>query len=168
MKRYWFLWMATALLAVFAFFIFRLGFGWKSLLPERKEGPLTKDPVVWPKIQFLLSLSTVGKQRPFTEREMEILRKSISDPNKYVRVEAIAALREARHDLKQREEAIKLTIGCLKDPEWIVRAYAIRSIAWLGVKEAIPQILPLLNDPQPEVREAAKWTLQKLGYQVRE
>jgi len=41
-------------------------------------------------------------------------------------------------------------------------------MAWLGVKEAIPQILPLLNDPQPEVREAAKWTLQKLGYQVRE
>lgn len=32
----------------------------------------------------------------------------------------------------------------------------------------VNQILPLLYDPKPEVREEAKRTLQRLGYQVRE
>lgn len=168
MPRYWLLVAITVSLVLIALFIVRFGFGMKSFITQRKEGSLRRDPIFWAKFTQINSLPPIGRQRPYTEQEMTLLRRAISAPNEYIRVEAIAALREAKHDPKQREEAIRLIIPCLKDPEWLVRAYAVRSMAWLEVKEAIPKILPLLNDPKPEVREAAKWTLQKLGYQVRE
>ena len=114
----------------------------------------------------LISLQIEGKKRPYTEQEMSLLRKAISDPNYEIRVQAVAALREARHDSKQRQEAIRLITQRLKDPDWLVRAYAVRSMFWLEAKETIPYIIPLLNDPEPEVREAAKETLEKLGYKV--
>jgi len=168
MRHYCILVGATIILSALALLGIKVGFGWKSLVTRKKNGPLIRDPVVWTKFTTIVSLQTIGKHRPYTEQEMALLRKAISDPEESIRAMAIAALREVKHDPKQREEAIRLIIPCLKDPEWLVRAYAVRSMAWLEVKEAIPKILPLLKDPKPEVREAAKWTLQKLGYQIRE
>ncbi len=168
MRRYYFLAIATALLVTVIFVVIKLGVGRKTLLPEKKEGPLIRDPIFWSKFKMINSLPPIGRQRPYTEKEMTILRQAISDPNEYIRIEAIAALREAKHDPKQREEAIKLIVPCLKDPEWIVRIYAVRSMYWLKAKEAIPHILPLLNDPHSDVREDAKKVLKHLGYSVKD
>ncbi len=39
-------------------------------------------------------------------------------------------------------------------------------LARFDVREAAPQILPLLNDPKPQIRNDAKRALKKLGYNV--
>jgi hypothetical protein len=169
MKRYYILALGTALAAILAFLLIKSGLGWKFSSPTRWEGPLTKNPILWEKFTTIVNLEIIGEQRPFTEKEMQLLRKAIHDPLPDIRAMAIAALDEARrHDPKQREEAIKLIMPCLKDPEWLVRSYAVRALARLKAKDAIPHILPLLNDPRPEVREDAKDALKNLGYQVRE
>ncbi len=39
-------------------------------------------------------------------------------------------------------------------------------VARFDVRQATPQILPLLNDPKPQIRNVARRTLKKLGYNV--
>ena len=167
MKRYVLLMAVTFLSVAALFLVIKFGFGRRTLLPEKREGSLRRDPIFWEKFNTINWLAPIGRKRPYTEQEMTLLRQAISDPNEYIRAAAISALREAKHDPKQREEVIKLILPCLKDSDWLVRAYAVRSMFWLGAKETIPHILPLLNDPRPEVREAARETLKRLGYQVK-
>ncbi len=113
-------------------------------------------------------LQLLEGKRPFTEEEMKTLRELVRDMSDFrLRCRALTALAYVK-DLQQREEAINLAVERLKDEEWVVRQYALWTLGNLGAKETIPQILPLLNDPNPTVREQAKKTLQKLGYQVRE
>ncbi len=109
---------------------------------------------------------TKGK-RPFTEKEMQLLRQFARDKLFLIRRRALSAL-SYTPDPKQRAEAIQIAIESLNDPWMSVRVYALRLLARQNAKEAVSHILPLLNDPRPEVRQEAKKTLQKLGYQVRE
>ncbi|MCS7186880.1 MAG: HEAT repeat domain-containing protein [Armatimonadota bacterium] len=140
-----------------------LRLGWHQL---RSSGQRL-DPTYLAKRDLIAPLQRIRGQRPFTSQEMELLKKFARDPDKFIRCRALSALRDVR-DPQQRQEAIKIALERLKDPEWVVRNYAMRVIAAQGAKEYVSQILPLLNDPQPEVREEAKKTLQKLGYQVSE
>lgn len=73
---------------------------------------------------------------------------------------------------KQREAVRKIiktvAIESLNDPrDWFYRLSALQSLAELGDRDVVFQILPLLQDPIPRVREAAKETLQRLGYTVK-
>jgi len=119
------------------------------------------------KVNLVRPLQLLKGSRPFTPREMQILREALKDNISVIRCRALTALAYTR-DPEQRKEAIQLAMERLKDPEWVVRQYALWALGQLGAKEAIPQILPLLKDPDPKVRQQAKKTLQKLGYQVRE
>lgn len=120
------------------------------------------------KREKLRPLQLLKGERPFTEEEMKTLRESVRDMSDFrLRCRALTALSYIQ-DPQQRKEAIELAVERLKDPEWVVRQYALWALGNLDAKESIPQILPLLNDPNPMVREQAKKTLQKLGYQVRE
>lgn len=120
------------------------------------------------KREKLRSLQLLKGERPFTEEEMKTLRESVRDMSDFrLRCRALTALSYIQ-DPQQRKEAIELAIERLKDSEWVVRQYALWALGNLDAKESIPQILPLLNDPNPMVRKQAKKTLQKLGYQVRE
>jgi len=120
------------------------------------------------KREKLRPLQLLKGERPFTEEEMKTLRESVRDISDFrLRCRALTALSYIQ-DPQQRKEAIELAIERLKDSEWVVRQYALWALGNLDAKESIPQILPLLNDPNPMVRKQAKKTLQKLGYQVRE
>ncbi|GBC98332.1 hypothetical protein HRbin17_00834 [bacterium HR17] len=132
---------------------------------SKPESGVHLDPVYLAKRDLVAPLQKVRGRRLFTPQEMELLRKFSRDPDKYIRCRALSALRYVR-DPQQRQEAIQIALERLKDPEWVVRNYALRVLAAQGAKEYVPQILPLLNDPQPEVREEVKKTFQKLGYQV--
>lgn len=105
--------------------------------------------------------------RPFSQHEMEMLRKALNDPIPHIRHIAVAAFTEATPDPRQREELIHLAISRLRDPYWLVRDEAVYVLGRLQAKEAIPYILPLLNDPDPRVRETAQKTLQRLGYKAK-
>ena len=114
------------------------------------------------------TLQMVQGSRPFTPSEMQIIRQTVRDMSDFrLRCRALTALAYVR-DPEQREEAIKLAIERLKDPEWVVRQYALWTLGKLGAKETIPSILPLLKDPNPIVSKQAKKTLQQLGYKVGE
>ncbi len=105
--------------------------------------------------------------RPFTPQEMDLLRRFARDPDRFIRCRALYALAYAREP-QQWREAVQIATERLKDEEWVVRVYALRTLARLGAKEAVSSLLPLLNDPQPEVRQQARKTLQQLGYKVGE
>lgn len=73
---------------------------------------------------------------------------------------------------EKREGVVKeilkpLAIQTLNDDHWFYRSYALYVLAMLKCKDAIPQILPFLQDPDPRVREAAHKALQELGYKVK-
>lgn len=59
-----------------------------------------------------------------------------------------------------------LALQTLKDEHWFYRSYALYVLAMLKCREAIPEMLPLLQDPDPRVRETARRALQELGYKV--
>ncbi len=125
-------------------------------------------PEFWQKFHLVNPLESVGKVRAYTQKEMEILRWAVRDKSWAIRAAALAALSRANHDPKQREEAIRLAIESLKDSHWVVRIYALDVLKRLNANSSIPHILPLLNDPRPEVRKEAQRTLQQLGYKVGE
>ncbi len=158
MKRYVLLLLVTTSLVFLAMIGVKLNWGRGTILPKPKSSK--PDPIFWHKFRIL---NSIGKGRPFTESEMALLRQTIVDPDKYVRVKAADALRRATHDPNQRKEAIQLLIGRLKDSSWIVRVYAISSLEHLKAKEALPHLRPLLNDPRPEVWERVLKALGNLG-----
>jgi len=53
----------------------------------------------------------------------------------------------------------------LKDKSKFVRRYAAYSLGRLGALKAVPDLVELLNDPELEVRDQARWALKKLGKQ---
>ncbi|MFN3421409.1 MAG: HEAT repeat domain-containing protein [Armatimonadota bacterium] len=129
---------------------------------------VAEDKDYFAKREKVRPLQLLKGERPFTEEEMETLRELVRDMSDFrLRCRALTALSYVK-DPQQRKEAIELAVERLKDDEQVVRQYALWALGNLGAKEAIPQILPLLNDPDPTVRERAKKTLQKLGYQVSE
>jgi len=147
-------------------------FGWGRYVVQRSRSALDAETAQWyaeylQKVNLVRPLQLLKGSRPFTPREMQILREALKDNISVIRCRALTALAYTR-DPEQRKEAIQLAMERLKDPEWVVRQYALWALSQLGAKEAIPQILPLLKDPDPKVRQQAKKTLQQLGYQVRE
>ncbi len=61
------------------------------------------------------------------------------------------------------ERASVLLCKSLTDPDGHVRVNAARSLGEVMVGEAVPSIVPLLEDPCPEVREAAAWAIGTIG-----
>lgn len=64
----------------------------------------------------------------------------------------------------KRNKAVDSSLAALKSQDSLARLYAISLLASLDQKRVAPQLLPLLNDPEPRVQKAAKKALQKLGY----
>jgi len=60
----------------------------------------------------------------------------------------------------------RCALEALKDADWMNRGFALRALAEVGERDIVPQILPLLNDSHPLVRQEAKKTLQRLGYKA--
>jgi len=141
---------------------------WGRLVIQPQGSRMAKEAEYLKKRDLVRPLQLLKGSRPFTPQEMQTLREASKDMSDFrIRCRALTALAYTR-DPEQRKEAIQLAMERLKDPEWVVRQYALWALSQLGAKEAIPQILPLLKDPDPKVRQQAKKTLQQLGYQVRE
>lgn len=154
---------ATAI-AVFALMLWQH----QSQQPDVKNVSGQLSPEYLAKRDLLTPLEDLRGKRPFTRRELDLLLKFVNDPDWRIRCRALDALRYGKfQDTSQSREAVQAAIKCLKDPEWVVRCYALRTLAGLSAKEAVPFILPLLNDPQPEVREDAVAVLKKFGYRVK-
>lgn len=156
---------AVVLLTVTGLLLFCVALMVKRQAKQHSQIDDWSSPEYLAKIDRLRPIQRVRGTRPFTSEEMSLLRQFIRDPDWSIRVRAVTALFWAPKDPQQREEAIRLLIERLKDPSWVVRSYALHALARLGAKEAVPEILPLLNDSHPDVRNWAKIALKRLGYQ---
>ena len=56
------------------------------------------------------------------------------------------------------------TDGSVFTPTELRKLEACHLLAQFDIREAIPQIVPLLDDPKPQVRLNAKQALKKMGY----
>jgi len=52
----------------------------------------------------------------------------------------------------------------LRDEDWLVRRNAAESLARLGDRRAVEDLLPLLEDENDMVRETAEGALSSLGW----
>jgi hypothetical protein len=82
-----------------------------------------------------------------------------NDPDVGVREAAASALSDASGG---NPEALGALVGALGDPDPQVVIAALDSIQWVGDASAIPDIEPLLDHPNAEVRDAAELTIYQL------
>lgn len=150
-----------------AVFLLMLWHSWNQQ-SEVKSASGQLSPEYLAKRDLVSALQDLRGKRPFTRKELDLLLKFVNDSDWRIRCRALDALRYGKFkDNSQNKEAIQAAIECLKDSEWVVRCYALRTLAGLSAKEAVPFILPLLNDPKPEVRKDAIAVLKRLGYRVK-
>lgn len=165
--RYICLLLVTIFVLLGTWLALRREWGKRSVIEYHRYRDERRSPEFWQKFYLVLSLAEIGKKRAFTEKEMEILRQIVCDESPKLRVEALYALSWANYDPQQRQEAIQLAVERLNDPNWLVRVFALDVLRRLNARSSIHKILPLLNDPTPEVRQVAKQTLKKLGYTLK-
>ena len=65
-----------------------------------------------------------------------------------------------------RDEAIPILLEALHDERYIVRECAVDELDELDppASNAAPYVRPLLDDPHPDVRSAARWYFESLAY----
>ena len=78
-------------------------------------------------------------------------------PSPYVRSSVLRFMRRLYPD-----RAFPLLIKALKDPDFIVRENAADELGELDVVEAISDLHPLIEDPHPDVRQAAQTAIEIL------
>jgi hypothetical protein len=81
---------------------------------------------------------------------------AMNDPDAGVRKAAVSALSDADQENTAARGAL---LGALSDPDPQVVIAALDSIEWIGDASMIPEITPLLQHPNAEVRGAAEITI---------
>jgi len=85
---------------------------------------------------------------------------ALNDSEADVRKAALSALSDADQEDTAARGAL---LGALSDPDPQVVIIALDSIEWIGDASMIPEIKPLLQDPNADVRSAAQITIDFLG-----
>jgi len=83
-----------------------------------------------------------------------------NDPDARVRKAALSALGDAPQEDTTARGAL---LGALSDPDPQVVLAALDSIEWIGDTSMVPDITPLLQHPNAEVRDAAETTIIFIG-----
>jgi len=161
---------------LFLAFLMWKGLGRQAVMREVKATPWHNDPLNDPtyraREKFIIDMIALNGRRPYNSKELRLLRQLAQMKEgdclwRDHRGDAIYLLSWSP-DPQQRKEAYHLAIDGLKDPCWYIRALSVKALARLKAKNAVPLILPLLNDTHPEVRKQAVKALQQLGYKVGE
>ena len=95
--------------------------------------------------------------------------KLLKDPEGDVRVAAAEALLKIAPE-KQGEAALVALAEALKSPDLLVRLRAAEALGGLGprAKGVLPDLRAVLQDPEPEVRHAAREAVKRVGANERE
>ncbi|MBI3990832.1 MAG: HEAT repeat domain-containing protein, partial [Candidatus Omnitrophica bacterium] len=62
----------------------------------------------------------------------------------------------------ENPESIKAMTSALKDKNWRVREKAVVTLGKIGGKDEIPHLEKLLNDPEPQVVDKVKESIEKI------
>lgn len=89
--------------------------------------------------------------------------KLLKDPEGDVRVAAAEALLKISPD-NQAEAALGSLAEALKSPDLLIRLRSVEALAGRGrqARSALPALKALLQDPEPELRDAAREAMKKL------
>lgn len=90
------------------------------------------------------------------ERAIDILVKTLKDPNKLVRRESSTALSQFG------EPALEPLLGLLDDEDWKVRGAAVWALGKVGHESTIPEIEKLLDDDSGFVKSGAKVAIENI------
>lgn len=96
------------------------------------------------------------EQRPEVVAALESAAAPVNHP--VIRANAIAALLTLR-----AEGALDLGRAALREPDWYLRAIAAAMVGGFGDPAAVPDLVPLLDDPEPWVRMQAVGAVDVLG-----
>ncbi len=156
--------MLIALIGLVAFVIAAWkGLGTKPL--HQSHEPPWKSPEYKAKWRLIEPFLNPNRTKPLSEQELQLLRKLSQDPLWIVRGDAMIAI--SFLPPHQRKEMVGIVIERLKDPHPYVRDMALIALAQMKAKDAVPHILPLLNDPDDKVRQTARKALSSLGYEFK-
>jgi len=146
---------------LFSFLIWK-GLGKQAVMKEVKATPWPNDPLNDPtyraREKFIIDMIAL-KPTIQLPKELKLLRQLAQMKEgdclwRDHRGDAIYLLSWSP-DPEQRKEAYYFAIDGLKDRCWYIRALSIKALARLKAKNAVPLILPLINDTHPEVRKQA-------------
>jgi len=154
--------IALIMLVAFAIAVWK-GLGTKAL--HQSHEPLWKSPEYKAKWQLIEPFLDPNRTKPFSEQELQLLRKLSQDPLWIVRGDAVIAISFVPPH--QRKEVVGIVIERLKDHHPYVRDMALIALARMKAKEAVPHIMPLLNDPDDKVRQTARKVLSSFGYKFK-
>ncbi|HEV3235794.1 MAG TPA: HEAT repeat domain-containing protein [Gemmataceae bacterium] len=139
--------------------------------------------------RLIAALSGLAATRSSINLPCEVLARYLLDSRPHVVAEAIDALTAQRNkDIGEQvmallhhpdpyvkgsvlrylsqlcpEKAIAELLDALNDSHFIVRERAVDELGELSAAETIPFIRPLLNDPHPHVRQAARTAIDNLS-----
>lgn len=61
------------------------------------------------------------------------------------------------------QEVIPPVVEALEDPDWRIRAEALRALGFIKAKQALPQIIKAMGDPNETVRTSATYAIGNIG-----
>jgi len=104
-------------------------------------------------------ITAVSVAQTPVENAWSVLNGGVANKSAEKRVRAVRVLGELTGDKKAEEAAL----DALKDEKEDVRGTAAQALGEMGAKSAIPQLLNMINDPEPSVILAAAHSLITLG-----
>ena len=119
--------------------------------------PMLKDSDLLVRGQTLESLVKFGSRDA-----LDPITKLCSDPDAAVRSKALAGLQRLLKKLDQEREILSRLSRALEDSKGAARADVATAIGKTGIPEAWSSLSPLLNDPDPHIRQAAAAGLMTL------
>ena len=127
-------------------------------------GPSSLEEKYWAEIDYVGQLQARVGQRPLTEAESEeLLRLAVFPENPVVRLRAITA-RWHRTSPPLLAKVTAIFLDRLSDDDRVVRLYAARGLAELGVQQAVPHLSRLLTEVKSSDQQFIKAALRKLGH----
>jgi HEAT repeat protein len=101
-----------------------------------------------------LAASVLGAMGPAAKAAVPQLVRGATGTNPVLRLTSLGALCEIH---SEPDLVVPIFTNCLADPDAVARQYAIKGLGLFqkDARQAVPALLALLNDPDPDVRRCA-------------
>lgn len=112
-----------------------------------------------------LAASVLGSMGPAAKAAVPHLVGGATGTNPVLRLNSLGALYEIH---SEPDLVVPIFTNCLADPDSVARQYAIKGLGLFekDARQAVPSLLALLNDPDPDVRRCTTNALWQIDPEV--